>query len=216
MSERENAAGNANFFDKLYFSSKNYFRGYENYDQNGFWNPIVKTINKYFPDPSSKSLLEVGAAYGYLLKRLTFGKKVGLDISPYALDRAKKDNVVLVQGKAETLPFPDHNFDCIVGLDVVEHTGNFGETIMEFSRVLKEGGIMVIGTPITSTTEGKIWGKFLDRDASHVSKPSWSEIQKSLSDAGLELLERHYYFPLPGRKIPFPRTNIEIVARKKA
>ena len=46
----------------------------------------------------------------------------------------------------------------------MEHTRNRRKTIEEISRVLKLDGITIIGTPVTDTWEGRIWGRYLDKD----------------------------------------------------
>jgi SAM-dependent methyltransferase len=112
------------------------------------------------------------------------------------------------------LPFAEDSFNCITALDVIEHTADRPGTIKEISRVISTGGLLIVGAPVTDTTEGKIWGKYLDGDESHVSKPTRDEFFTDLENAGFEIKEFAYYFPLPFAKIPFPRTNMEIVAVK--
>lgn len=96
----------------------------------------------------------------------------------------------------------------------MEHTRNRRKTIEEISRVLKLDGITIIGTPVTDTWEGRIWGRYLDKDLSHVSKPTREELFADLEANGFEVMEFNYYFPIPIAKIPYPRTNMEVVAIK--
>lgn len=204
-------------FNKGYFGADNYGvpGGYEAYDNSGFWENTLASIGKYLPDTENKTYLDLGCAFGYLLKRAPFAKRVGVDLGEYPLRKAQQTDpgAGLVLADITSLPFEAASFDCITALDVVEHTHNFGETVKEIGRTLKDDGIFVIGTPITDTPEGKIWGK-LDRDKTHYSKPSRTELFESLEAAGLEVLECRPYFPLPSKKIKFPRTNMEVVARK--
>jgi SAM-dependent methyltransferase len=112
------------------------------------------------------------------------------------------------------LPFKSESFGCVTALDIVEHTKDRAKTIAEISRLTKDQGLFIVGTPITDTVAGKVWGKYLDKDVSHVSKPSRAELFTDLENAGFEILEYHYYFPLPFARLRLPRTNIEVVARK--
>lgn len=215
-------AGEESYFGQRYFSSANYFSGYEHYGGKGFWKSVLRSITKYLPDSENskqRNFLDIGSAFGDLLKHeLSLNAKVfGVDISSFALNKSQSVAPGAPLAKTDIdksgLPFPDSTFDCVTALDVVEHTHNFLGTVKDMVRVLKQGGLFIIGTPITDTPEGKIWD-ILDRDESHVSKQTRSELKRILKDAGLEILESRYYFPLPRFKIPFPRTNMEIVARK--
>jgi len=213
------------FFGPRYFSSENYGvpRGYESYDNDGFWQTTLKAIEKYVKNPEDKTYLDLGCAFGHLLKRVPFKKCYGGDISWQALRHtqkavAEKDRgsyTIETQLDAEfALPFKNESFDCVTALDVVEHTHNFIETIGEISRVMKTSGLLIVGTPITDTVEGKIWGKVFDWDKSHFNKPTREGLFNALEQAGFEVSEYHYYYPLPARKIAFPRTSMEIASIK--
>jgi len=216
------------FFGQGYYSEENYGvpGGYKAYDRDGFWRKTLEGIKRHATYPGINfdhdRHLDLGCAYGHLLKRSPFKHVVGADISGHALhiaqtelDEAGKPSDILVQLDADFhLPFQPESFGCITALDIVEHTRDRQKTIKELARLMKEGGVLIVGTPITDTLEGKVWGKYLDKDASHVSKPSRAELFRDLENAGFEVLEYHYYFPLPFAKVGLPRTNIEIVARK--
>lgn len=213
------------FFGRRYFSKENYGipGGYESYDNDGFWQTTLKTIEKYVKNPEDKTYLDLGCAFGHLLKRVPFKKCYGGDISWEALRHTQKavdkkdrgDYTMETQLDAEfTLPFEKDSFDCVTALDIVEHTHNFKETVSEIARTMKLFGLFVIGTPITDTIEGKVWGKVFDGDKSHFNKPTREGMFRALELTGFEVSEYHYYFPLPNRKIPFPRTNMEIASIK--
>jgi ubiquinone/menaquinone biosynthesis C-methylase UbiE len=53
----------------------------------------------------------------------------------------------LVRASAFALPFGDHTFDCVISSEVIEHIP-FDEVLFtEMKRVLRPGGMLVIGTP---------------------------------------------------------------------
>ena len=220
MTEQKDQAGNSGYFGKDYFSAGNYFHGYESYGGRGFWASVLRSIEKYVPDSKQRKFLDVGSAFGFLLKHELGFQNVsvfGVDISKYALIKSKSvasgAGLVEVNIDKSVLPFPNNTFECVTALDVAEHLHDFDGAVKDFARVLKSNGLLIIGTPVTDTWEGKIWDKY-DQDKSHVSKPTREKLFNTLKQTGFEILESKYYFPLPWLKIPFPRTNMEVVARK--
>lgn len=213
------------FFDERYFSKENYGvpKGYMAYDNDGFWKSATSSMEKYGKDLKNNSYLDLGCAFGHLLKRSPFTNIYGADISrdpalktaQQALKEKDKIYNTLVQLDADdNLPYASETFGCITALDIIEHTKNRAHTVQEISRVMKDGGLLIVGAPITDTPEGKFWGNYLDGDKSHVSKPTREEFFSDLENNGFEILEYRYYFPLTNTKIRIPRTNMEIVAIK--
>ena len=214
-----------NFFNEEYFSNENYRvpKGYMAYDNDGFWKSAISSMFKYGKDLENDSYLDLGCAFGNLLKRSPYTNIYGADISiEPALKRAQKalkengktyDTLVQLDAD-DNLPYKSGTFGCVTALDIIEHTKDRSHTIQEISRVMKDGGLLIVGAPITDTTEGKFWGEHLDKDKTHVSKPTREEFFSDLENSGFEILEYRYYFPLTNAKIRWPRTNMEIVAIK--
>jgi SAM-dependent methyltransferase len=84
------------------------------------------------------------------------GKKSLLD-SP-VLDRAEKvvlnvawvrqhDGIEVVRGNANDMPFEDASFDLVMSLSTLEHDKRFWMSVAEMRRVLRPGGLLVIGVP---------------------------------------------------------------------
>ncbi len=104
----------------------------------------------------------------------------------------------------EKLPFPDHSFDKILFLDVLEHLYNREQIMRECRRVLKPGGKMIVTIPNTETT----WKKFQRSagmnsfsDPDHKIEYSEQEIRAVHKEAGFTIVEVHpivYDFPLNG------------------
>lgn len=75
---------------------------------------------------------------------------VGLDISKFVLDRAKRrnkklQNINLVQGTAQNIPFSDDSFDNVICIETIKHTNNYyKEVLEELKRILKKEGKMVL------------------------------------------------------------------------
>jgi len=102
--------------------------------------------------PDSLNLLDVGTGPGivaFLLAEL--GHCVtGVDFSEMMLFNAKKNNEVLgynvkfKKGDAENLPFADGTFDAVVSRYVLWTVTDPKKAIMEWKRVLKPGGKVII------------------------------------------------------------------------
>lgn len=57
---------------------------------------------------------------------------------------------------------------------------------------MKDGGVFIIGTPITDMAEDKVWGRVFDEDKSHFNKPTREGLFHYLENAGFEVSEYHY------------------------
>jgi len=89
---------------------------------------------------------------------------VGIDISSEAILYARQiftqNNLSFVVMDALHLGFPDHTFDLVTSIEVIEHLIEPEQYLAEIRRVLKNGGILVLSTPnklISSPTPGTMW-----------------------------------------------------------
>ena len=65
----------------------------------------------------------------------------GVDPSPGMMAASKLPNtMVLIEGRAESLPFPDNHFDFLSMGYALRHISDLGVAFTEFERVLKPGG----------------------------------------------------------------------------
>lgn len=65
----------------------------------------------------------------------------GVDPSPGMLAASKlPEAMVLIEGRAESLPFPDNHFDFLSMGYALRHISDLGVAFAEFERVLKPGG----------------------------------------------------------------------------
>lgn len=209
--------------------------GYRAYDNNRFWNPIIRAIRKRIQPTNNARVLDVGCATGYLVKRLKeagFGKAIGLDISPTALEEAAKiaPEARFEEFNLNTDQFDEAlhgTFDAVTALDVLEHTAHRIEpdgrevsgvehVIPKLVPLLKEGGIFVMTAPVRDRNPVSWLFNLFDSDKSHVSKLPTKKYLEILEANGLEVLKKHHSFLLPWIRIPFLPTAIEVVARKAA
>lgn len=83
----------------------------------------------------------------------------GLDPSPGMMAASKlPKSMRLVEGRAESLPFPDNHFDFLSMGYALRHISDLGTAFAEFQRVLKPGGRLCI-LEITQARSG--WGRWL-------------------------------------------------------
>jgi len=75
------------------------------------------------------------------------GRVVGIDMTPEMLAKARVsasamglDNVELVEGEAESLPFPDGSFDVVISNGVIDLIPDKDAVFAEIHRVLAPGG----------------------------------------------------------------------------
>ena len=69
----------------------------------------------------------------------------GVDPSPGMMAASKlPDTMVLMEGRAESLPFPDNHFDFLSMGYALRHISDLGVAFAEFERVLKPGGRLCI------------------------------------------------------------------------
>lgn len=85
-------------------------------------------------------VLEIGSEEGNLL--------LGLPLDIVLIDIRKfKTNFPFVIGDAQSLPFKDNIFDCVVVEEVLEHVHNPVKLLKESIRVVRNEGRLLITTP---------------------------------------------------------------------
>ncbi len=95
------------------------------------------------------SVLEVGCGDGWVGHRLAdrYGQVVGFDINPNRLRKPQAANLSVLAADAEHLPFPEHSFDLIVSVAVLEHLPDAPRVLNSLTRMLTPGGRMVHVVP---------------------------------------------------------------------
>lgn len=84
----------------------------------------------------------------------------GVDISDYAINHPKDMKIAkylrVVDVDCEHLPFDDDSFDLVTVLEVLEHLNQSSFLLGELGRVVKDGGIVFITTPVPPF-ESSLW-----------------------------------------------------------
>jgi len=127
----------------------------------------LQSSKKYFYDycysqlAGRKRVLDLGCGVGRFLRSKN-DNLIGIDANYGSLREAKIYSPRLICGDLRQLPFPDGSFDGINCHHVIEHFNPEGayQLLLEADRILKEGGVMVISTPLS-------WEGFFD-DFTHL------------------------------------------------
>lgn len=122
--------------------SKNYFRAH---------------YSKLLPTNKDASILEVGCGYGYgryiaALLEMGYTNCYGIDLSHEQISYAKTILRLTNVEQADALEWLDNKdnvFDCILGLDILEHlpTDDLLKLGEKMYRALKQGGVVIFQVP---------------------------------------------------------------------
>jgi ubiquinone/menaquinone biosynthesis C-methylase UbiE len=142
------------------------------------------------------AILDVGCGSGRII--LDLPDAVGLDILHRKLRWLRPRHRLLVCGSADRLPFADASFSTVVCSEVIEHIPDRPEVLGEMTRVLRPGGVLILGTPDYGR---RLWralewayGKVLpdayaDEHITHFTRQS---LAQRLRRAGYEILDCRY------------------------
>ena len=157
-----------------------------------------------------RKVLDVATGSGHTAMALSpqASMVVGLDMTREMLELAGKiseesglKNMHWLQGDVNLLPFPDQCFDVVSCRRAPHHFSDLGKAMTEMTRVLKEGGTMVIDDrSVPDDEEIDRTMNLLDRlhDPSHVREYGVGEWKLAVQKAGLNLRQvREYRRHLP-------------------
>ena len=128
-----------------------------------------KILGRYLS--AGKSVLEYGAGYGYLSKRIS----QKFDSFAYDISKHSRNKIRDVSPKTQVLEklsqIKKHKFDGIICLHTLEHINDPAETVKLFNESLNSKGVVVAVMPDTEGMGHKIkkdnW--FAYKDKTHIS-----------------------------------------------
>ena len=128
--------------------------------------------------------LSIGVGTGRFAAPL--GVQLGIDPAHEVLSYAARRGVSVVQGIAEALPFSDNAFDYALCVTTICFVDDAGAMLREARRVLKPGGVLVIGFIDRTSDLGQHYlahqaENVFYRDATFFSA---TEVEQLLSDRG--------------------------------
>ena len=107
-------------------------------------------VNEYIKD---KVVLDIacGEGYGSNLMSNKASFIYGVDIDTMCVNKAKikyqKSNIKFFEGNTSKIPLINNSIDVIVSFETIEHHEFHVEMMLEFKRVLKPNGLLIISTP---------------------------------------------------------------------
>ncbi|MFH1212169.1 MAG: class I SAM-dependent methyltransferase [Candidatus Woesearchaeota archaeon] len=119
----------------------------------------IRLLLKKAGDIDGKVIADIGCESGYVLFRLLKKglpkKAYGVDISSYALDRARKtakelnvsDKMVFINADAENVKLRDNTADITIHSNVLEHLKNPQKGFDEAVRITKKHGKIIFHLP---------------------------------------------------------------------
>ena len=160
--------------------------------------------------PAALTVLDAGCGDGINLFGLrTVAERHGLnmrlfgvDYNPVRLARARRvdADVRLQQGSLYRLPFADASFDVVLCNHVIEHVPDTPSALAELHRVLRRGGLLIVGVP----NEGCLLGRarnhviqpWIGRTTDHVHFFTVETVSETLRTAGFDVrqIERETFF----------------------
>jgi ubiquinone/menaquinone biosynthesis C-methylase UbiE len=121
----------------------------------------------------------------------------GLDVSSGMLAEARQRaaqqdiaNVTFIEGAAESMPFPDGEFDLVTCRIAPHHFLSVPQFLQEVRRVLRPGGRLALAdTTAPDDPEVDAWQNMVEalRDPSHVRNYTRTEWERFVAEAGLTI-----------------------------
>ena len=137
------------------------------------------------------SVLDIGCGRGLLLRafRQQGCAVLGTEFSENACRFARDVLKIPVKiGLLHEMNFPDKNFDVVVMWHVLEHVSDPRATLAEVSRILRPGGIFLVGVPNFGSPEARLAkGGWFHLDVPrHLSHHTRKSLEGALSSAGMQ------------------------------
>ncbi len=173
---------------------KQYELKYHDLEVGGWWFKARREMVHSFIgklDPGKK-VLDIGCSSGVLMQELQ-AKGVsdikGIDISEEAIRKCQ------AKGLAETfvmdaakVDFPDESFDLLIASDCMEHIKNDEQALVEWLRILKPEGKLILFVPAFQF----LWTKHDDINH-HFRRYTQGNLGNKINAAGFTLLRKGYW-----------------------
>jgi glycosyltransferase involved in cell wall biosynthesis len=141
-------------------------------------------------------IVDVGCGSSRIV--IAMPRAVAIDILEGKLRWLRPHHGPLVRASGDRLPLPDGTVTTLVTSEVIEHVTNAPQHLAEAARVLKPGGIMVVGTPdygrwlwwaIEWVYRKVLPGAYAHEHVTHFTRASLADALRALD---LEILDCRY------------------------
>jgi glycosyltransferase involved in cell wall biosynthesis len=147
-----------------------------------YWQRRRHRITTFWARGASR-ILDAGCGSSVIIQSLN--NAIGMDVNFAKLRFLSRRGIPLLSGSSFELPFKDGSFDCVISSQVIEHIRYDEVLFAEMWRVLKPGGILVIGTPDYATLGWRIIepiygrlmpGGYRDEHITHYTRESLTSV----------------------------------------
>ena len=156
----------------------------------------IDYVLEYLKTVKQGTVLDVGCGLGWFLSALPKRwKKYGLEVSKVAADYAGKFGKIF-HGTLLESSYAENTFDVIFMHHVIEHLSKPERDFKVIKRILKPGGLLILGTPDFDSGCARLFGKNyrLLHDGTHVSLFSNDSLHRFLRDKGFSIERVEYPF----------------------
>jgi demethylmenaquinone methyltransferase/2-methoxy-6-polyprenyl-1,4-benzoquinol methylase len=153
------------------------------FGQDPRWRRFLVSVTEAAPE---SSVLDVATGTGAVPRELIAQKSckvVGLDQSPEMLAEARRrlpDDVTLIEGTAEQLPFQDASFDALTFTYLLRYVSDPGATLKELARVVRPGGTIAgLEFALPRGVWRPLWELYVRVGlpvAGRIISPGWAEV----------------------------------------
>lgn len=161
------------------------------YDENVMHRGIAAEVGALAGDTApGGTVLDIGTGTALVLRAVpTTSRRLGVDLSPGMLTRARAADptLLLTRADAARLPLPDSCVDVVTCVTVLHLLPDPTAAMAEWRRVLRPGGTAFTATFVTSGAPGP--AQDFPRD--HDSFRSRAQVGAHAGDAGLRLAASH-------------------------
>jgi SAM-dependent methyltransferase len=181
-----------------YYDSKNIFKKFLS-------SVLVRKFMIVVPKGKKGRLLDIGCGSGeFLYQMRNFGWEVfGVEINQESANMGNKRGLNIFCGELGGADFPENYFDVVVLSQTMEHVYSPGSYLEKIHRLLKEGGLLIIGVPNIDCLEIQIFGRschILDVPR-HLHFFTIASLRNYLEKYGFEVekvLSKKFSLPLQG------------------
>lgn len=161
-----------------------------------YWQRMRHKVILRWAKTCQDTILDVGCGSSRIIQDIP--NIVGLDVALYKLRYTRQKCESVVQGSIFDLPFADQTFGGAICSQVIEHIPGGDRPFQELARVLKPGGLLIIGTPdygrpywpfIEAVYKRVHPDGYVDEHITHYTLPT---LRDHLERAGFEVLDHHY------------------------
>jgi len=119
-----------------------------------------------------------------------------------SMELDNRQNVSYQKGSVYEIHFSDNEFDAVVSGDMVEHLENPGKAISEMSRVVKDGGKVLISCPYHGLLKNIFitlftYNAHYDVEGEHIRFFTKKSLEKLMNKYGLKVKKKHFVGRIP-------------------